>query len=203
MKQNNMKETILSAATDLIIKQGVKNTSLADIAKASNISKGTLYYHYSSKNDLICAIADMHLEVITKAVLDCVHGIGTDDSSINMVNLIMEKISSIEGRGRIHMYLLCEAITENDTLKESIKVKYFEWRNTLKQEISKTVKYNKDAEALSFLLVSVVDGLVVQGLLKSVRICQSPEKKELLTEAIPEQSRGQILHWKNFGKSLV
>ena len=112
----------------------------------------------------------MHLEVITKAVLDCVHGIGTDDSSINMVNLIMEKISSIEGRGRIHMYLLCEAITENDTLKESIKVKYFEWRNTLKQEISKTVKYNKDAEALSFLLVSVVDGLVVQGLLKSETI---------------------------------
>ena len=112
----------------------------------------------------------MHLEVITKAVLDCVHRIGTDDSSINMVNLIMEKISSIEGRGRIHMYLLCEAITENDTLKESIKVKYFEWRNTLKQEISKTVKDNKDAEALSFLLVSVVDGLVVQGLLKSETI---------------------------------
>lgn len=112
----------------------------------------------------------MHLEVITKAVLDCVHGIGTDDFSVNLVNLIMEKISSIEGRGRIHMYLLCEAITENDTLKESIKVKYFEWRNTLKQEISKTVKDNKDAEALSFLLVSVVDGLVVQGLLKSETI---------------------------------
>ncbi len=167
MKQNNMKETILSAATDLIIKQGIKNTSLADIAKASNISKGTLYYHYSSKNDLICAITNMHLEAITKAVLDCVHGIGSDDTSVNMVNLIMEKISSIEGRGRIHMYLLCEAITENDTLRESIKVKYFEWRNTLKQEISKTVKNDKNAEAISFLLVSVVDGLVVQGLLKS------------------------------------
>ena len=168
MKSNNtMKENILLSATELIAKNGIKNTSLADIAKALGISKGTLYYHYSSKNDLICAIADMHLEVITKAVLDCVHGIGTDDSSVNMVNLIMEKISSIEGRGRIHMYLLCEAITENDTLKESIKVKYFEWRNTLKQEISKTVKDNKDAEALSFLLVSVVDGLVVQGLLKS------------------------------------
>ncbi len=167
MKQNNMKETILSVATDLITKQGIKNTSLADIAKASNISKGTLYYHYSSKNDLICAIADMHLEAITKAVLDCVHGIGSDDSSVNMINLIMEKISSIEGRGRIHMYLLCEAITENDTLREAIKVKYFEWRNTLKQEISKSVKNDKDAESLSFLLVSIVDGLVVQGLLKS------------------------------------
>ena len=40
----------------------------------------------------------------------------------------------------------------------------------MKQEISKTVKDNKDAEALSFLLVSVVDGLVVQGLLKSETI---------------------------------
>ena len=170
MKQNNMKDIILSKATDLIIKQGIKNTSLADIAKASNISKGTLYYHYSSKNDLICAVADMHLEVITKAVLDCVSGIESNDTSSNMVNLIMEKISSIEGRGRIHMYLLCEAITENDTLRESIKVKYFEWRNTLKQEISKTIKDTHDAEAISFLLVSIVDGLVVQGLLKSETI---------------------------------
>ena len=124
MKQNNMKETILLSATSLIIKQGIKNTSLADIAKASNISKGTLYYHYSSKNDLICAIADMHLEVITNAVLDWVYCIGNYDASKNMINLIMEKISSIEDRGRIHMYLLCEAITENDTLRESIKVKY-------------------------------------------------------------------------------
>lgn len=170
MKQNNMKETILLSATSLIIKQGIKNTSLADIAKASNISKGTLYYHYSSKNDLICAIADMHLEVITNAVLDCVYGIGNYDASTNMINLIMEKISSIEDRGRIHMYLLCEAITENDTLRESIKVKYLEWRNTLKKAISKNVKDDKDAEALSFLLVSIVDGLVVQGLLKSEKI---------------------------------
>ena len=170
MKQNNMKETILSSATDLITKQGIKNTSLADIAKASNISKGTLYYHYSSKNDLICAIADMHLEAITKAVLDCVSGIGVDNSSTSMINLIMDKISSIENRGRIHMYLLCEAITENDMLRQSIKVKYLEWRNTLKNEISKTIKNDNDAEALSFLLVSIVDGLVVQGLLKSESI---------------------------------
>ena len=68
------------------------------------------------------------------------------------------------------MYLLCEAITENDMLRQSIKVKYLEWRNTLKNEISKTIKNDNDAEALSFLLVSIVDGLVVQGLLKSESI---------------------------------
>ncbi|MGG7060792.1 TetR/AcrR family transcriptional regulator, partial [Clostridium tertium] len=48
-----MKENILLAATKLMTKNGIKNTSLADIAKAVDISKGTLYYHYSSKDDLI------------------------------------------------------------------------------------------------------------------------------------------------------
>ena len=63
------------------------------------------------------------------------------------------------------MYILCEAITGNDTLKEQIKLKYIEWRNTLKSEIVKIS--SKDAEALSFLLVSIVAGLVLQGLLKT------------------------------------
>ena len=168
MKPNNMKENILLTATDLMIKNGIKNTSLADIAKAVDISKGTLYYHYSSKDDLISDIANMHLMDITNAALDCVCNIDSDASNEQMINLIMDKISTIEGRGRIHMYILCEAITSNDNLREEIKLKYIEWRNTIKSELIKTNK--KDAEALSFLLVSIIDGLVVQGLLKTEKI---------------------------------
>lgn len=168
MKPNNMKENILLAATELITKNGIKNTSLADIAKAVDISKGTLYYHYSSKDDLISDIANMHLEVITSSVLNCVQGIDSKSSKDQMINLILDKISTIENRGRIHMYILCEAITGNDKLKEQIKLKYIEWRNTLKCEIIKTG--TQDAEALSFLLVSIVDGLVIQGLLKNEKI---------------------------------
>lgn len=181
MKPSNMKENILLTATELIKKNGVKNTSLADISKSVNISKGTLYYHYSSKDDLISDIANMHLEIITNSILNCVQGLDSENSKDQMINIIMDKISAIEGRGRIHMYILCEAITGNDYLREKIKVKYKEWRNTLKSEILKT--NTKDAEALSFLLVSIVDGLVVQGLLK--------------TEKIPFESIANFLvnHW--------
>ena len=168
MKPNNMKENILLTATELIIKNGIKNTSLADIAKAVNISRGTLYYHYSSKDDLISDIANMHLEIITNSVLNCVQGIESENFKDQITNLIMEKISTIEDRGRIHMYIICEAITGNDSLREEIKVKYREWRNTLKSELLKIG--TKDAEALSFLLASIVDGLVIQGLLKTEKI---------------------------------
>ena len=47
-KQNhNMKEKILLTSIDLMTKNGINNTSLADIAREVNISKGTLYYHYA------------------------------------------------------------------------------------------------------------------------------------------------------------
>ncbi|WP_235666803.1 TetR/AcrR family transcriptional regulator [Clostridioides difficile] len=128
MKTNNMKQAILSSATNLIAKNGVQNTSLADIAKDVNISKGTLYYHYASKDDIIYDIADTHLEVITSAILNCVKNVKSKNSQIEMVNLILEKISTIESRGRVHMYLICEAITSNNDLKERIRLKYIEWR---------------------------------------------------------------------------
>ena len=56
-----MKENILNVSTKLMAKNGIKNTSLADIAKEVGISKGTLYYHYASKDDIICDMANMHL----------------------------------------------------------------------------------------------------------------------------------------------
>lgn len=167
MKSNNtnMKENILLSATELITKNGVKNTSLSDIAKAVNISKGTLYYHYSSKDDLISEIANIHLNAITESILKCIQGMDRNNHKEQVINLIMEKISDIENQGRIHMYVVCEAITGNETLRKQIKLKYIEWRHTLKSEIIKIS--SKDAEALSFLLVSIVDGLVIQGLLKA------------------------------------
>ncbi|MEG1312507.1 MAG: TetR/AcrR family transcriptional regulator [Romboutsia sp.] len=171
MKTNNtMKQTILLSATELITKNGIKNTSLADIAKSVGISKGTLYYHYASKDDLICDIADAHLKIITGAVLNCVQNVQTDHPKDEIIKSILEKISAIEGTGRVHMYLICEAITTNDSLKERIRLNYINWRFTLKSEIEKTFNTNESAEPLSFLLVSIVDGLVVQSLLKTEKI---------------------------------
>ena len=69
------------------------------------------------------------------------------------------------------MYLLCEAITGNETLKERIKSHYIKWRNTLQEEISKNLNEEiDDAEAFSFVLISLVDGLVVQSILKTEHI---------------------------------
>ena len=168
---NNMKEHILDIAINLITHNGIKNTSLSDISKAAGISKGTLYYHYSSKDDLIFDIADIHLNIITDAVLECVKNIEKNSSKDELINLILRKIATIGSTGRIHMYLLCEALTGNDSLRERIKVKYIQWRTTLQDEIYKNLSESIDeSEAFSFLLISIVDGLVVQSILKTEKL---------------------------------
>ena len=171
VKQNHsMKEKILLASIDLMRKNGIKNTSLADIAREVNISKGTLYYHYSSKDDIIFDIADNHLNIISKALLNCISQVNSDFTTEEFVLIILKNISHIEGTGRIHMYLLCEAITSNDALRERIGVKYIEWRSAVENQIASIIDNKSDARAASFLLMSIVDGLVVQGILKAEKI---------------------------------
>ena len=170
-KQNHsMKEKILLTSIDLMTKNGINNTSLADIAREVNISKGTLYYHYSSKDDIIFDIANDHLNIISEALLNCLDKINFNFSKEDFVFIVLKNISSIENTGRIHMYLICEAIMGNNDLRERIALKYVEWRTTLEKQISQIITDKSHAKGASFILMSIVDGLVIQALLKGEKI---------------------------------
>lgn len=52
------KSQILNAAEDIFTKMGFDEARMDDIAKKTELSKGTLYLYFKSKNDLIVAILD-------------------------------------------------------------------------------------------------------------------------------------------------
>ena len=49
--------TILRAAEDVFVRRGVAETTMDDIARAAEVSKGTLYLYFKSKDDLYLTIA--------------------------------------------------------------------------------------------------------------------------------------------------
>ncbi|MGE8001025.1 TetR/AcrR family transcriptional regulator [Lysinibacillus sp. NPDC093190] len=46
------KDIVLETAIKLFIKEGYKNISMDDVAKACNVTKATIYYYYPTKGDL-------------------------------------------------------------------------------------------------------------------------------------------------------
>lgn len=73
------KRAILDAAVRLFVSQGFEQTSLREIADAVGITKPSLYYHYSSKLDLLVAIINPLLEAL-RALADEVETMPAPDA---------------------------------------------------------------------------------------------------------------------------
>ena len=54
----NNREFILLKTMELLTQNSVQATSFADIAKAVNLSKGTLYYYFPSKEDVVLQVCE-------------------------------------------------------------------------------------------------------------------------------------------------
>ena len=53
-----MKEEILNSAQELIQKKGINGMSYSDISKAVNIKKGSIHYHFPTKEDLVSCLVE-------------------------------------------------------------------------------------------------------------------------------------------------
>lgn len=157
------RQSILDAASKLIAQKGVKNTSLADISKEVGISKGTLYYYYSNKNDIIYDIADIHLKQITEELLSWIDNIEQNIAPEEILRVVFERISTAETRGKLHLYLVSDAVTSNEPLKQRFREKYKEWRIALEDGLRKVLKNRTaDYSVLSYIILAALDGFTIQ-----------------------------------------
>ena len=62
----NKKEQILDTAFSLFLEKGYDNTSISDILSKLEIARGTLYYHFESKE----AIMDAIIERSAKSIVE-------------------------------------------------------------------------------------------------------------------------------------
>ena len=61
MQNHNKKDMILDAMQELMGSANVQAISVSDIAQKAGIGKGSIYYYFSSKNDIIDAVIERKL----------------------------------------------------------------------------------------------------------------------------------------------
>src|SRR5437879_6262778 len=58
------RDRLVAAAIELVHRQGIERTTLAEIAKAADVPAGNVYYYFKTKDDVIAAIIDSHAQEV-------------------------------------------------------------------------------------------------------------------------------------------
>lgn len=66
---------LLTESARLFARQGFDGTSMRDIAAASGVMAGSLYYHFASKDEIFVAVHGRGMEMIEAAVREALEGI--------------------------------------------------------------------------------------------------------------------------------
>jgi len=174
------RETILEKAEALFMAQGIQGTSIADVATAAGISKGTLFYHFRSKDELILEIAFANIQRVSDEMLSF---IAREEEPLNprrLAERFIRQVLAATLRNRLHLYLIEESMARNEKLKAALRDKYREWLATMLGALKPFL--GEKASILAPILLALTDGLIIQTTLG----LDMPPIDEMLKALIPD-----------------
>lgn len=187
---------IIDAAGKIMANKGIKQTTLADIAREAGISRGTLFYYYASKNDLIYDILEKHLSDLTDAIFASLPR--SRGNTADLASVLQNALTGLiqdENSARINLYLLQEAIIDGSDLKDRFAVKYQTWRELISSQIARAfgISDSRRLSALGTLLLAMIDGLTIQFLLapQSVNFQEVAQQMVRMISAGGKEARTQ------------
>jgi len=158
---------IIKAAIDAFSKYGFDRTRMDDVAKTADLSKGTIYLHFKSKEDLFYAICENNLAETKRQISTLFVKKEEIVSEIERYyDLFRKKMTATER-------VFFETVAESARNEELQKALYKQRMNVFETAIGWVnlqiergfFRKNIDANAIAVGLVSLYDGLTVNKLL--------------------------------------
>lgn len=156
----DVKQKILISAEKLLHDTAFDAITLGNIAKNAGISKGTLYYYYSSKDDIVFDIADEYLKDLAKSLLEWANNKNKDTSLPRFFRYIFKR-GVFNESGNLRLYLIGAAVSGHEALRERLSQKYNYFKSTIAQKL--TERGTADAEYYAWLALAVMDGMLIQN----------------------------------------
>ncbi len=103
---------ILQAADELLLEKGYHDTSIEDIAARVGISKGTIYLHFASKEDLVFALLERGVRQLQATLDDILSSPGTPREKLYAV--MQQMCAGMMSRQRLQ---LAEALFHDPELR--------------------------------------------------------------------------------------
>lgn len=160
------RQSIRLTAIRLFMENGVYATSLADIAAGAKLSKGTLYYHYPAKEDLVMDIAEEHFLKMTALLYNWVDSISVSTAAKDALSLLLSVLKRDDEQLKLYFAIMSEALRDEGGLRARMAEKTREWAMLI--ELGALKMTGRDSERMrkfSRSALAIIDGLTLHMLI--------------------------------------
>ena len=153
------RERLVLAARDLIHSQGIERTTLADVADASGVPLGNVYYYFKTKNELIEAVVGSRMQELID-LLDALDALPSPvDRLKGMIRAAEAKADEIVESG-CPMGTLCTELEKRDDGLANVAAtmirRHIDWVETQFRLLGR-----EDAAELAVAFVAAYQGAAV------------------------------------------
>ncbi|WP_171900719.1 TetR/AcrR family transcriptional regulator [Stappia indica] len=161
-------EAVLQAAMQLFAEKGMRQTTMKDICTRADISPGALYRYFSSKEDIILAIADLDARDVDQLIAAIEEGrdlvTTLQDWSDKLIAWQTDELSA-----RLRVEFAAESL-RNPEVGTAFQGTDDQLRAALEAAIERDLERGRivagfEAGTLTFLLQSLMDGIAARAAL--------------------------------------
>lgn len=162
-RPENINEIILDTAEELLKENPFSEVTLANIAEKANISKGTLYYYYKSKNEILFDVTDRYLSRQWDELIQWTENKEKDTSPHRLVNYVIERNIAYSG---LRLHLFDAALLGDEEIRSRLVRRYGEFQKLISEKIAERTE-KVSADFFTWLILTVSDGIIIQKSLKN------------------------------------
>ena len=154
---NKTKRKIFEASMQLFAEKGYEATSVEEITSLVGVAKGTLYYHFSSKEEIFNFLAEEGMKLLynsTKIKIDKSNTYFDKIKSIIIVELkVMNKYENF-------ISILLTHIWGNEQISQHFRKYIYDYISLIEETITAGVKEGAFKECNTRILASSIFGLI-------------------------------------------
>ncbi|WP_410790074.1 TetR/AcrR family transcriptional regulator [Kribbella sp. C-35] len=161
------RELILAAAAELFANKGYRQTTFADVAERSKISRGSIPWHFGSKEGLLLAVLERSVQLVD-ASLDNLPDQGGEAELDHLVKSLEDLFA--RPTTKLFVTLLVEALEPDSPIHDRYVAIHETLRGHCRRWLDRSAPAGVSTEALAVAIVGAAIGIHQQWLVAPDRV---------------------------------
>ena len=176
---NKTKRKIFETSMKLFAKKGYDATSIEDITAEVGVAKGTLYYHFSSKEEIFNFLVEEGMKLLRNSIDIKTSKLDNTIDKLRAVVLIQIKIIT---KYEDFMTIVLSQIWGNEPRNIMCKKYVTEYIKTIEEIIEEGMKKEEIARGDKEILASGIFGLTCSSLIYKIKLNDELDVQKLYKE---------------------